>query len=161
MPKTNKNVPLVSTAHGELDICDAAHKKPVVVDFYNSQRCGVDIVNQMLRDFSCQTTCDNWVVVVFTFILDLAAVNTRTILKYNKENYTDSRRDFLKKLATYLMIPYITNRVNVTNLKSVTISAINVVLKSCGVSVLRDDPENQDLPYLLKIMVIYLMKVAV
>ena len=41
----------------------------------------------MLRDYSCQPTCDSWVVVVFTFILDLAAVNARNILKYNKENY--------------------------------------------------------------------------
>ena len=34
----------------------------------------------------------------------------------------------------------------VTNLKSMTISAINEALKSCDVSVLRDDPDNQDLP---------------
>ena len=91
----------------------------------------------MLRDYSFQPTCDSWVVVVFTFILDL---------KYNKEYYINSRRDFLKNLATYLTISYINNRAKVTNLKSVTISAINDVLESCGVSVLRDDPENQDLP---------------
>ena len=34
--------------------------------------------------------CDSWVVVVFTFILHLAAVNAITTLKYNKENHTDS-----------------------------------------------------------------------
>ena len=38
------------------------------------------------------------------------------------------------------------NKTKVTNLKSVTISAINDVLESCGVSVLGDNPENQDLP---------------
>ena len=114
----------------------------MAIDFYNSQRCGVDIINQMLRDYFCQSTCDCWVVVVFTFILDLAAVNAITILNYNKENYIDSRREFLKNLATYLRIPYIKNRAKVTNLKSVTISAINNALESFGVSVLRDDPEN-------------------
>ena len=77
-PKPNRNVLLVSTAHGEPDICDAPHKKPSMADFYNSQRWGADIINQMLRGYSCQTTCDSWVVVVFTFILDLAAVNGRT-----------------------------------------------------------------------------------
>ena len=71
--------------------------------------------------------CDSWIVVAFTFTFDLAAVNARTILKYNKENYIDSRRDFLKNLATYLMILYIKNRAKVANLKSVTISAINNV----------------------------------
>ena len=52
-PKPNKNVQLVSTAHGEPDICDVPHKKPTVIDFYNSQRCGVYNINQMLRDYSC------------------------------------------------------------------------------------------------------------
>ena len=28
-PKPNKNVLLISTAHGEPDICDAPHKKPM------------------------------------------------------------------------------------------------------------------------------------
>ena len=48
----------------------------------------------MLRDYSCQPTCDSQTVAVFTFILDLAAVNATTILKHNKENYIDSRQDF-------------------------------------------------------------------
>ena len=47
----------------------------------------------------------------------------------------------MKNFATCLTIPYIEK---VPNLKSVTISAINDVLESCGV--LRDDLENQDLP---------------
>ena len=101
----------------------------------------------MLCDYSCQSTCHSWVVVVFIFILDLAAVNARTtILKYDKENYIYSRQDFFKNLATYLAIPYMKNRARVTNLKSVTISAINDVLEYCGISVSQDDPENQDLP---------------
>ena len=80
-PKPSKNVLLVSTVHGETDFCDAPHKKPMVIDFYNSRRCSVDIINQMLRGYSCQHKCDSWVVVVLTFILDLAAVNAKTILK--------------------------------------------------------------------------------
>ena len=62
----------------------------MLIVFYNSHRCDVDIMNQMLRNYSCQSTCDSWVVIVFTFILDLAAVSARTILKDNKENYIDS-----------------------------------------------------------------------
>ena len=70
-PKPNRNVLLVPTEHSKLDLCEALHKKSVIIDFYNSQRCGVDIVNQMLRDYSCQLTCDSWVVVVFRTILCL------------------------------------------------------------------------------------------
>ena len=40
----------------------------------------MDIANQMFRDYLCQSTCDSGVLVVSAFILDLAAVNARTIL---------------------------------------------------------------------------------
>ena len=103
-------------------------------------------IAERTNDQMCQPYCDSWVVVVLAFILDLAAVNARTILKDNNENYIDSRQDFSKYLATYLTILYIKNRAKVTNLKSVTISTINEALKSSDVSVLRDDPDNQDLP---------------
>ena len=115
--KPPKNVLLVSTVYSEPDICDAPHKKPMVIDFYISQRCGVDIRNQSFHDCSCQPTCDSLVVAVFTFNLDLAALNARILLKYNKESYIDWRPDFLKNLATYLTISYIKNRAKVTNLK--------------------------------------------
>ena len=72
-PKPNKNVQLVSTAHVGTDICDTIFV--MVIDFYNSERCGVDIINQILRHYSYQPLCDSWVVVVFIFILDLAPVN--------------------------------------------------------------------------------------
>ena len=44
-PKSNKNVLL-------------ADKKPIAIDFNNTQQCGLDIASQMLRDYSCQPTCD-------------------------------------------------------------------------------------------------------
>ena len=40
----------------------------------------MDIANQMFRNYLCQSACDSGVLVVSAFILDLAAVNTRTIL---------------------------------------------------------------------------------
>ena len=52
----------------------------------------MDIINQMLHDYSGKPTCDTWVVVIFAFILHLTAVNARTILKYKKESYTDSKQ---------------------------------------------------------------------
>ena len=85
-PKPNMNAALVSAAHGEPDIYDAPHKKPMEIDFYNSHTC-VDIINRMLCDYSCQPTRDSWVVVVFTFILYLAVINVRAILKYNFDSY--------------------------------------------------------------------------
>ena len=70
MLKNNSLVMVVSYCP-KPDLCEALHKKSVIIDFYNSQRRGVDIVNQMLRDYTCQLTCDSWVVVVFRTILCL------------------------------------------------------------------------------------------
>ena len=44
--------------------------------------------------------CDSCVVAVFTFIIDLAAVNARPVLKYNKANY-DNTREFSHKIWQY------------------------------------------------------------
>ena len=44
---------------------------------------------------------------MFTFILELAAVNARAILKYNKANYDDTRRIFSQNFVISLMILYI------------------------------------------------------
>ena len=57
--------------------------------------------------YKLKIICDSWVVVMFTFILDLAAVNARAILKYNQANYDDTRRIFSQNLAISLMILYI------------------------------------------------------
>lgn len=60
-PKRNKNILLVSAALNKPDLREVLHKKAVVIDFYNSQRCGVHIINQLFHDYNCQPTCDNWV----------------------------------------------------------------------------------------------------
>ena len=45
VPKPGKNLLLISTGHEDPDICPEPHQnnKPTLVDFYNSQRCGVDV----------------------------------------------------------------------------------------------------------------------
>ncbi len=102
VPKKGKNVLLMSTMHEDPDICPDPEKKqkPKIIDFYNQERCGVDIVNEMIKDHSSQPVANSWPLVVFTFILDLAAVNARTILGYNCPEKKKQRRvDFLKDVG--------------------------------------------------------------
>ena len=81
----------------------------------------------MLLDYTCHSSCDSCMLVVFTFILGAAAVNERTILKYNKANYDNTRRVFQRNLATSLIISYIKQKKKVKNLKSMPISTINPI----------------------------------
>ena len=50
-------------------------KSPILPDIYNLQHCGVDIVNEMLKDYSSQPVSNGWTIVVCTFILDLPVIN--------------------------------------------------------------------------------------
>ena len=38
--------------------------KPILVDFYNSQSRGADIIKEMLKDYSSQSVSNSWTVVV-------------------------------------------------------------------------------------------------
>lgn len=52
LPGERKNVLIITTTHKDPDICTKAaeKKKPMVIDFYNSQHYKVDFVNEMLKD---------------------------------------------------------------------------------------------------------------
>ena len=71
---------LISTGHEDADILS-----PILPDIYNLQHCGVDIVNEMLKDYSSQPVSNGWTIVVCTFILDLPVINAQTVLIQNSE----------------------------------------------------------------------------
>ena len=106
-PKKGKNVLLISTQHDSPEVDESAPQKPDVILDYNSFRCGVDIVNKMVKEYKSSPKNDRWWVVVFSFILDLAVVNESTILDYNLGNKAPSRREFLRKLCLKLCLPWI------------------------------------------------------
>ena len=84
-PKKGKNMLLPATAHEDPDIHPEAHEKEksIVIDFHNTQRCGVDISNDMIKGYSSQPVSYSWTFAVFIFIIYLAAVNARTVLGYD------------------------------------------------------------------------------
>ena len=121
---------MISTLHDAPDILEDTRKeKPVVIDFYNSQRCGLDIVNEMLKDISSQPVSNNWAIVVFTFILDLCAINSCTIFKYNCPNDFNGRREFLRLLALQFCVPHLIERLKQPGVQSQCKSAIKTILK--------------------------------
>ena len=118
VPKENQNVLLITTAHDSDDILNNTRKKkPVVIDFYNSQRCDVDVVNEMLKDYTSQPVSNSWTIVVLTFILDLSAVNGSPIFKYNCQTKFTNRRAYLKNLASQLCTPHLVGRLVAKNPK--------------------------------------------
>ena len=63
--KTTINVLLLSTMHSTVDIDDDQKSKPETVNFYNSTKLGVDVVNQMARKYTVNAASRRWPVQFF------------------------------------------------------------------------------------------------
>ena len=79
---------MLSTMHSQPEVDEGlANKKPMVVLFYNSTKSGVDIVNRMVRTYSCKRMTRRWPVTLFYNMIDVRAVNAFIIwLALNGEN---------------------------------------------------------------------------
>ena len=138
-PKKNKPVLVLSTAHDQPVVDGDAKKKPEVVLFYNEQRCGVDVVNRMLKDCRSQPKTDDYRIAVFTFLLDLATVNGQTILQYN-QGKKGIRRQFIRNLIHQLTAPWLKHRFLQKHHKRDTVNAIIRCLKQCAPEFNTDTP---------------------
>ena len=76
-------------------------KKPETVSFYNKTKCGVDIADQMARQYTVKAGTRRWLVAVFYHFLNLACINAYVLYK-KKTGDAISRRNFMFQLATEL-----------------------------------------------------------
>ena len=93
----------------------------------------------MLRDYSCQTICYSWLILAFTFVLDLAAENARTVIKYDIQVCGDRRDTFLKFGTTSH------KALNKKIAKTCYILAINDILELCNENVTVDTESHKDI----------------
>lgn len=99
--KMKKNVSLLSTLHADVTFSTHYKKKPCTVEYYNKNKCGVDVVDAMARLYSVRASSRRWPVQVFYNILDLAAINAWVL--YKECNVSKiSRREFILKLSEEL-----------------------------------------------------------
>ena len=78
VPKYNKSVMLLSSVHHQ-PLIDTNTNKPQMILDYNSKKCGVDCVDQMISKNSCQRKTNRWNMVVLSFILDICVHNSSII----------------------------------------------------------------------------------
>ena len=90
-------------------MCLANQKKTGDSEIYNNTACGVDVADQMTRQYSVKADTRRWPVAVFYNILNLAGINAFELYKKRTGDKV-SRRNFLFKLATELREVYIVER---------------------------------------------------
>ena len=104
-----KNVSVLSSLHMSVGVDSSEKNKPETIEFYNKTKCGVDVADQMARQYSVKASTRRWPVAVFYNILDLACINAFVLYK-KKTGGSISRRDFIFKLACKLREDYIAEK---------------------------------------------------
>ena len=73
--KPKKNVCVLSSLHMSVELGESEKKKPEKMEFYNKRKCGLDVADQMARQYSVKAGTHWWPIAVFYNILDLAGTN--------------------------------------------------------------------------------------
>ena len=100
VPKKNKSVILLSTGHpiGEISTEERDRMKPKMILDYNATKCGVDILDKKVKEYSTRRATRRWTMAMFYNFLDIAICNAHVVYCLsNKVN--ESRKDFIKKFC--------------------------------------------------------------
>ena len=106
--KPKRNVGVLGSLHLSVELGVSEKKKLEKMEFYmyNKSKCGIDVADQMARQYSVKAGTCWWPIAVFYNILDLAGTNAFVLYKKQTGDKV-SRRDFLFKFATKLCEDYI------------------------------------------------------
>lgn len=112
VPKKNKAVNLISTVHYS-KYCEGEAQKPEAILFYNTNKAGVDCMDQMATHFTTKRPTRRWTLAFFFNMLDVMGLAAFCCCKeMDALNKNDARRKFLTTLANTLVLPNIENRMN-------------------------------------------------
>jgi len=127
--KPSKTVLVLSTQHAGAVCQSDGKKKPESVLYYNTNNCGVDMLDAMCRLMSTTAACRRWPLVVVFNILDVAGINAWII--YRKVTGSSmSRRDLLHQLSGELVRAATANSNKAVDLTQVLESRVNCQVKA-------------------------------
>jgi len=75
VPKARKDAILLSSQHRDAALMDDDKRKPHIIEYYNQTKAEVNILDKLVRTYSCKHSTCRWNLVLFFNIVDTAAVN--------------------------------------------------------------------------------------
>jgi len=60
VPKWKKVVILLYTQHGDNSVMADNKNKPEIITYYNGTKCGVDVLDKLVRTYSCKRVTRRW-----------------------------------------------------------------------------------------------------
>ena len=101
-PQKDLVVNMLSTMHSLPEVAsNAAEKKPEVILYYNSTKSGVDILDRMVRTYTCKRMTRRWPVALFYNMIDVSAVNAYILWQ---QLQGENNRTFSKKRSRKFLI---------------------------------------------------------
>ena len=130
VPKKNKAVKRLRTMYHNISIYEEDPKKrPEIIKFYNKTKIAVDLVDQMVQTYTCKRQTNQWPLIFFYNLLDIAALNSYTIFRQvyldYQNGHSSRRRRFLTDLAESLIMPHMTSRQQPVHLTRATLFVID------------------------------------
>lgn len=118
-PKPSKMVYLLSSCD-ETGTINQRTGKPEMIMYYNQTKGGVDTFDQMCSSMSCSRKTNRWPMAVFYGMMNISFVNSYVIYCHNMIANNDkplSRRNYMKKLSTEFISPWMEKRLEAPTLK--------------------------------------------
>ncbi|KAK3888103.1 hypothetical protein Pcinc_007815 [Petrolisthes cinctipes] len=129
--KKKKNMLLLSSMHLSPSLGQTG--KPVIVEFYNKTKGGVDAFDQMSAIYSCGRCTNRWPMCIFYGMINTAAINSWVIHSENTSasgGAPPTRRKFKQEIAKTFIKPWATQRLNTPTLPT---SLRGVISEFCKV----------------------------
>nr|CAI5855201.1 unnamed protein product [Callosobruchus analis] len=126
VPRKGKNVLLISSMH-KSDEVDERSQKPEINLFYNTMKCGVDIVDKMASSYNVARNTKRWPLVIFYGLLNVASINAFVLLRHNRptSDTIKARRLFIKSLGKEIVSEYMSTRMSTSGLHTYIQNAIH------------------------------------
>lgn len=114
-PKPSKMVYMLSSCDEEGSV-NPETKKPHMIEFYNKTKGGVDTFDQMCSVMSCCRKTNRWPMCIFYGMMNISCINSYIIYCHNASVQgikVIPRRDFMKKLHSQLVEPWLKIRLQI------------------------------------------------
>jgi len=107
VPKGTKAVVLLSMQHWDAKVDSDEKAKPEIIQYYNTTKSGVDVLDKLIQTYSCKRPSRRWTVCFFWNLLDIAAYNLLVLWITEHPSWNSGkshmRRLFLRELGTELV----------------------------------------------------------
>jgi hypothetical protein len=111
------------------------YNKPEIILHYNANKCGVDVLDKLVREYTCTRSTRRRPLTLLLYLIDVACVNVLILLMLKCPNLqqkkNNRRRLYLLSLREEMITPHIIRRDDSENVDRHTRRAMRAMDVAC------------------------------